>query len=753
MLLLMFIGLFTSRVVLKALGVNDYGIYNAVGGVVTMFTFITTSISSAISRYLAFEIGTGDAAKLRRVFSSSIVIQLILALLLVILVETAGVWFLNSKMVIPDGRLGVAGWVLQCSLGVLVINLLAVPYNAAIIAHEKMSAFAAISIVEAVLKLSVAFLLYVSPADKLLTYSVLMLAVALIVRLSYGAYCSHNFSESRGKLVYDKALVKEMGGFAGWSFFGSSAYVFNTQGVNLVVNLFFGVALNAARGIASQVENIVKQFVSNFLTALNPQITKSWAVGDRKYCFELVFKGAKFSYLVILLFLIPFFYEAEGLLHLWLGEYPAYSPVFVRLILVALMVDLFGNPILSLLLATGDVKRYYLITGLTSYLCLPLVWIIFKLGASAEWAYVVFIGIYLIVLCLKLWIARDQTGFPVGRFLKDILLPLLLVTLIAFCFTCLCRLGIRTEWVRIVVTCLAAWISIAVGAYLLVLTTGEKAYIFRKAGRWLPDRWFLKSKYYYSTGRRLDLRNPQRYTEKVQWQKLYDRRPLYHAMVDKAEVKKLVAEIIGPDYVIPTLGVWNSPEEIDWNALPDRFVLKCTHDSGSAIICRDKSALDREDVVRRLGAAMKKNFYLRDREWAYKGLRPRIIAEQMLEGDVNDYKFFCFDGRPEFMFIATERASDTEETKFDFFDMDYNHIDVRNGHPNAAVPPVKPEGFDEMKRLAALLSRGIPQVRIDFYDVGGRIYFGEYTFYHWGGFVPFDPDEADLAFGRYFKLP
>ena len=311
MLLLLFIGLFTSRVVLAALGETDYGVYNAVGGMVTVFTFLTASISSAISRFLAFELGKGgDAIRMRKLFSAGIAIQLVFALVLVILAETAGLWFLHHRMNIPDGRMGAAEIVLQCSLVALVIQLLAIPYNAAIIAREKMSAFAFISLLEAGLKLAVALMVKYCLNDRLVLYAFLMAAVALVVRMSYGYYCRRHFPESRGKLIVDRSFLREIFSFSGWNFFGSSSYVLNTQGVTILVNIFFGVALNAARGVALQIENIAKQFVSNFLTAINPQITKSWASGNRDYCFSLVVKGVKFSLLVILAFFLPLFFLA-----------------------------------------------------------------------------------------------------------------------------------------------------------------------------------------------------------------------------------------------------------------------------------------------------------------------------------------------------------------------------------------------------------------------------------------------------------
>ena len=255
----------------------------------------------------------------------------------------------------------------------------------------------------------------------------------------------------------------------------------------------------------------------------------------------------------------------------------------------------------------------------------------------------------------------------------------------------------------------------------------------------------------------LDLDNPQTYNEKLQWQKLYDRRPEYTKMVDKYDAKEYVANIIGKEYIIPTLAVYDRVEDIDFDALPDQFVLKCTHDSGGIVICKDKSTLDIAAALKKLERGLKTNFYYQNREWPYKNVKPRIIAEQYMVDEsgyeLKDYKWFCFDGEPKALFIASDRGSDKEETKFDFFDMDFNHLPFTNGHPNASRPIMKPAGFDKMKELAAKLSKGLMQARIDFYDINGQVYFGEITFFHWSGMKPFVPREWDYIFGSYIKLP
>lgn len=271
----------------------------------------------------------------------------------------------------------------------------------------------------------------------------------------------------------------------------------------------------------------------------------------------------------------------------------------------------------------------------------------------------------------------------------------------------------------------------------------------------LPDKTYLEVKYRSKFGKKLDWDNPQTFNEKLQWLKMHDRKPIYSTMVDKYEAKKYVAERIGEEYIIPTYGVWDRFDDIDFDALPDQFVLKCTHDCGGLVIVKDKKNFDKEAARKKINKAMKRNYYYRTREWPYKNVKPRVLAEKYMEdpktAELRDYKFFTFHGIVKSMFIATERNS-SEETKFDFFDADFEHLHFTNGHPNAAVCPEKPERFEEMKCLAEKLSTDIPHLRVDFYEVDGRIYFGELTFFHWNGFTLFEPKEWDKTFGDWIQL-
>lgn len=280
---------------------------------------------------------------------------------------------------------------------------------------------------------------------------------------------------------------------------------------------------------------------------------------------------------------------------------------------------------------------------------------------------------------------------------------------------------------------------------------------FRTLLRLIPDKIYVQMQYFYHFHRFANLKNPRTFNEKLNWLKLNDHNPLYTTLVDKYAVKKWVADKIGEQYIIPTLGVWEKAEDIDFDKLPDQFVLKVNHDSGGLVICRDKSKLDKNAAIAKLSRALKNNGYWYGREWPYKNVKPCIIAEKYMEDiktkELRDYKFFCFNGIPKILFIASDRQNPSEETKFDFYDMEFNHLPFTNGHPNALQIPQKPNTFETMKQLAAQLSRNMAHVRVDFYEIDGKVYFGELTLYHWSGFKPFNPKQWDKTIGSWLTLP
>lgn len=286
------------------------------------------------------------------------------------------------------------------------------------------------------------------------------------------------------------------------------------------------------------------------------------------------------------------------------------------------------------------------------------------------------------------------------------------------------------------------------------MSSSKTAKKIRYALRWLPDSLYCQLNYFGHFHKFMNLKNPQTYNEKINWLKLHDRNPYYTKLVDKYEVKPIMAELIGEEYIIPTLGVWDHFDDIDFNSLPSQFVLKCTHDSEGLVIVKDKEKLDKEKAKEKIDSALKQNFYYIGREWPYKDVKPRIIAEKYMEdhsdGELRDYKFFCFNGEPKALFIATDRAVDN--VKFDYFDLDYNHLDIKQKYPNAGEVR-KPVTFDRMIELSKVISGGYPHVRVDFYEVDGKLYFGEFTLYHFSGFMPFQPDKWDRIFGDWLTLP
>lgn len=476
-IIILIISLYTSRIILNALGVEDYGIYNAVGGAVAMLNVLSLALSAAISRFITFELGKGNKDRLKTIFSTSVNIQIGISAIILFVGELLGVWFLNTQMNIPSERMAAANWVLQCSLLTFCINLISVPYNASIIAHEKMDVFAYIGILEAVLKLVVCFAIVVSPWDKLIVYAILLVLIALIIRLIYGIYCGRHFEECKYHFVFDKPILREMTSFAGWNFFTNGAFVFNTQGVNLLINIFFGVTVNAARGIATQVEGAVMQLVNSFTTALNPQITKSYAAGERDAMMSLVFRGAKFSYFLLFVIALPIIAETEFILTLWLKNVPEHAVLFVQLSMIASLVNIVGKTGYTASMATGNIKRYVLWVTSVGMLAFPLTWVAFALGAPSEATYIVFVIVYILVEAIRLWVMKDLLDFPVKGFLREVILKILIVTIAASILPFLIVYFMESSWIRLFISLLVCVVSSVAAVYVIGLTAGEKQMI------------------------------------------------------------------------------------------------------------------------------------------------------------------------------------------------------------------------------------------------------------------------------------
>lgn len=478
MLLLMAISLYTSRVLLHAIGVEDYGIYNVVGGVVAMFSIISSSLSAAIQRYITFELGKSDEGNPQKVFSTSINIQLVLIILVLILLETIGIWFLNCKMVIPNNRMVAANWVFQFSIITFCVNLWSIPYNACIIAHEKMSAFAYISIIEAISKLAICFLVKQSAVDRLMLYALLMLIVGLVIRFLNGWYCKKNFSECRYKAELDEGLLKEMFTFSGWNFLGATSSVLNTQGINLILNVFFGPSVNAARGIAVSLSNAVVGFANNFMVALNPQITKNYASCNFDYAYTLVFQGARLSYYILWILCLPIIITTPYLLQLWLGEVPENACIFTQLVLVYSLSEALGGPLITLMLANGNIRDYQIVVGGLQLFNLPICYVVLKLGGAPYTVFIVGIALSIFSELARIIMLRRMIPFPGLRFIKSVLLNVLLVSILSAIVPMLTYLKFGLEsFIDFVTLCIVSVICTTIVIYFGGCSKSERILI------------------------------------------------------------------------------------------------------------------------------------------------------------------------------------------------------------------------------------------------------------------------------------
>lgn len=477
---MMVVSLYTSRIVLEVLGVDDFGLYNVIGGVVTMFSLISGSLSSSISRFLTFELGKGDKTQLQKIFSTSINIQVIISLIIFVLSEVIGMWFLNTQMTISEERLDAANWVLQCSIFTFIINLISIPYNASIIAYERMKVFAYISILEVSLKLVVVYLLMVAPFDKLKAYACLLLAVSLLIRFIYGLYCKRNIPECKYVCIYDKTLLSSMIKFAGWNTIGVSSAVLKDQGVNIVINLFCGPAVNAARAISVQVNTAVNSFITNFMTALNPQITKSYAAKDFQYMKTLVQQGTRLSFYMLLLLSVPILIETETILSLWLTIVPEHTVLFVRLILILAMCESLSGTLITAMLATGDIRNYQIVVGGLQLLNFPLSYAALKIGLAPEYTMVIAIAISIINLFVRLLFLQNMIGLSAKYYLKSVVGNVGVVSVCSVVLPLLVFFYLNPGLIRLLIICIVAFTNTLFVVYRVGCSQAERVFIKEK---------------------------------------------------------------------------------------------------------------------------------------------------------------------------------------------------------------------------------------------------------------------------------
>lgn len=477
-IVVLIVSLYTSRVILNTLGEVDYGIYNVVGGVITMFSFIGGSLTTASQRFITFELGKGENGNVNKIFSISLLVHLSFALVIVIIAEPIGIWFINNKLQIPPDRLVAAQWLFQFTIITMIFMFASVPYSALIVAHEKMTAFAIIAILDSFLKLGIAFSILFFNRDKLVLYGLLMCLEQVLIRIVYSVYCKRNFRELRFHFYFDKAILKEYGGFASWSLFGNAAVMTYTQGLNMLLGVFFSPVVNAARGVSVQVQGAINHFVNSFHTAINPQITKRYASGQTQDMLNLVFFSSRFSFYLLLIMSVPILLETDFVLRLWLGKVPAYSVTFLRIILLTTWINSLANPLIVTVKATGNVKKYESTIAVIMLLILPISYFFLRQGYPPHIVFVVHLFVECIAMVFRIIITRSLVHFSLRNYLNKVIVRVVIVALISIIIPLTFYLWFNQTDFRPFVTISSSIISSFVTIYFLGLSVDEKALLF-----------------------------------------------------------------------------------------------------------------------------------------------------------------------------------------------------------------------------------------------------------------------------------
>ena len=483
MILVMGVTLYTSRIILRALGVSDYGVYNVVGGVVSMFGFINTSLGGASSRFVTYALGKGDKKELQKIFNCVVTIHYLIAIIVLVLAETIGLWFVTEKLVIPDGRETAAFWVYQSSVLAAFIMLASTPFNGLIIAHERMGAFAYISIFETFSKLLICFLLFIIPFDRLIVYSALIVLMQIIVRLMYTVYCNKHFEESHYKLFWDKEKSKKIFAYAGWTMNGELAIVGYTQGLNILLNLFFGPVVNASRGIAVQVQGAVMQFFKNFQVAVRPQIIKSYAQGDLSYMHKLVLSCSRYSFYLMLIVSLPVLFQTEYILKLWLGIVPDHCVSFMQIMMFVGMNYTFNTPTTMALHATGNIKRFQIIEGTMLLSVVPIAYLLLKyFQISAEAVFITYFFIEVVTQIVRVIIIYPMVKMPLSYYFTKVMWPIIKVCSVVWILPFIANILMTQQcFVKLVVMCLACVLSTTTCVYVLGMNKSERQFVAEKS--------------------------------------------------------------------------------------------------------------------------------------------------------------------------------------------------------------------------------------------------------------------------------
>jgi O-antigen/teichoic acid export membrane protein len=758
------VGLITSRLVLQALGASDVGIYSAVGSTVALVSFITGALTATTVRFMNFEMGKagGDT---NRMFNICHVIHLGGALLLLVLLESIGLWYIHTHLNVPPGKEADAMFVFQVSTLVACLGIANVPFQSLFTVHERFTTVAVVDIANALVKLGLVIGLLYWKGNGLRLYALLMSVTTWISFIVYHGLCRRHWPAIiRWKPVRERKAYREVLVFNNYNLLSSASMIARSQGSNMLINAFFGTTVNAAFFYAGTVQNYVNQFIANFDTAAAPQITQNVSAGTTERSVALAERVCRICILLFLLLFFPLWSELDFILNLWLGaKIPEGTVVMCRWTLLVAAASATSAGLAQLINAYGRIKWYKIEFSVLYLGCLVAGWLLFRTGYPAWSIIVCFVVADLLSRVIQLILLRCQFGFNVKRFLQEAYLrPAVAAAVLIGWLAFYKLLALESGWAKLGGILLTGCVTATVLVFIGLKPTERKEirrFLGRKRHEWELDHCrerVARREWKKRFGTDLDLDHPRDLNEKIQWLMCRSDISAWTRLSDKVQVRDYVKEKGLGDLLVPLLGTWNQSSDIPWDSLPEKFVLKCNHDSGSTHIVTPET--DRQTVRKALDEALKVKYGYRHGEMHYNGIAPCILAEEYLDsGEATpvDYKVWCFDGKPYCIWACHGRTA--EAVYVNVYDLDWNprpEASVFTDHyrdGGSSLP--KPATLPQMLEAAAKLSEGFPEVRVDFYEVRSKLYFGEMTFASLMGRMDFYTPEFLKELGDQVKLP
>ena len=771
------LSLVSARIILNALGVEDYGIYTLVASTVTLMSFVINALVVTTQRFLSYYSGKQNIDKLKEIFANSLVIHIVFGIGLTLLFEFAGIFLFDGFLKIEPERIAAAKTVFHIVTVSVLLSFITSPFKALLIARENIVYVSVVDVIDAILRLLIALLLISCTYDKLIVYAALLCGVSVLNLFLYVIYDIRSYKECvlpRRDLI-NLVVMKEMGSFATWTIYSLFCITGRTQGVAIIINRSFGLVMNAAYGIGMQVHNSLAFLSQSVANALNPQIMKAEGTGDRQKMLRLSEVESKLCFMLLSMFVVPAIIEMPALLKFWLGNPPQYSVYFCRALLISTLLDQLTIGLGAANQAVGKIRNYSLIVNTVKFLTIPSIIVALYFFDNHLVIMTLYVLFELVCAVIRLIFLKRTAGLSVKSFVRNVfakeILPLAL--LIEYCMI-LTRF-VHLEY-RFILTLLTAPVVYAVLIYIAGLCPDEKEVVdslFKKlkktaqkvygrfVGRFFP-RLRAASLYYAKFGVKIDWKHPRNLNEKINWLKFHGDTSQWSILADKYAVRNYVASKGYADTLVKLYGVWDKAEDIEWDSLPARFILKVNNGSGDAIICRDKARFDINEAAKKLDLALNLRFGIDSAEPHYLRISPKIIAEELLDAErqevestsLVDYKIWCINGKPECVWVVANRMPNTMQVMT--YDTQWNpHPEYSLSSEHYAlmdkVIPC-PKNFDYMLRIASELSSGHPQMRVDLYEVAGKVYFGELTLTSACGLMDYFTPEYLQQLGAKVKL-